>query len=636
MIAGALNFRSALCALLLTFSLFDMASAQATAPPTASGLIAGTVIDRRTALPVGGAQLVLMQGDRSVAHTVSDQSGKFTFSVLPAGIYTIQVSAEGYQIARSDDVVVTAAEADVSLAISRVQATDIANVKTIAHLTTRASGLQTTTTVQQQIDPQLMQNVGQIRAAEGLAQLPGVNLVGQDSTVGDDVSVDIRGLKPSETQVLLDGHPIGPIGVYPSRIGGGNGGFDYQDAPLFALQNTVVTFGSGATGLYGVDAVGGAVDFQTFQPSTHPQGNLKLGFGDMGTQVAAAEATGSSGKLGYAVVHGMQTTYGNFPGAIIAQTGVRGNDFTSPTLAGITYYVSGNYTIQNDLAKLQYAFSPATVLTLTTYAANSLDDKTGEGDNDFVTYDFAFYQASHNTNCTTPGGTAGISVVTDSGNQCYTPAQYAQNASGPAGGGPGAYQALKNQDYHARLSTTIGKNEIVVDSYLDNYTQHRVRPESFINGPNSILDVDYRSIGTLITDDLSFSKHDLGFGIFAMRQYTNGDNITGTNVLPHSPIFDKLDSFFVRDVYQPEPKLSFFLNAWFKNSNVGGNSFDPRLSILFRPSPNDMIRLTGGKSSADPAPLALQLTGPGGIGAGNCKLFSVGEAQSPDEQPERA
>ncbi len=632
----ARKIRFIICALVCAAFLTTPSFVRAQQPAATGATITGTVLELRAALPVPGAAIALVQGDHTVAHATSDPSGAFTFSNVAPGIYNLQVSAAGYQTARSDDIVVGGAPVQVSVTISRLQAANISSEKTIAHVTTRASGLQTTTAVQTQIDPKLMQNVGQLRAAEGLAELPGVNLVGQDSAVGDDISVDIRGLKPSETQVLLDGHPIGPIGVYPSRIGGGNGGFDYQVAPLFALQNTLVTYGSGATGLYGVDAVGGAVDFQTIQASQRPEGLLKMAYGDMGTQIADAQATGTLGKLSYAFVHGIENTLGNFPGAIIPQTGIRGNDFTSATLSGVTYYVSGNYNIANDLAKVQYAFSPATNLSFTAYAANSLDDKTGEGDNDFVTYDYSLYQAQHNTNCTTGAGSPGLSVSTDAGTQCYTPQQYAANASGPAGGGPGAYQHLGNQDYHARMTTTEGRNLVVLDSYLDNYTQYRERPESFVNGPLSILDVDYRSMGTLLSDDISLSKNDVGFGLFSMRQYTNGDNISGTAVLGHAPIFDRLNSFFVREVYQPSQPLSFFLNAWMKSSNVGGNSFDPRLSILFRPTRSDMLRLTGGKSSADPAPLALQLTGVGGIGAGNCKIFSVGEAQSPNEQPERA
>lgn len=597
--------------------------------------ISGTVVDQQTGLGISGVRLTLLQGSNAVAATTSDASGAFTFDKVAQGVYNVQVAAPGYQTARSDDVVLAGGNATVSLTLAKAVTTTSTSLKTIAHVTTRAGGLQTTTTIQQQVDPDIIQRVGQLRAAESLGKLPGVNLIGWDSAIGDDISIDIRGLKNSETQVLLDGHPIGPLGVYPSRIGGGTGGYDYQLSPTFALQNVLVTYGSGATGLYGVDAVGGAVDFQTIAPSQRPTGTFKLGYGTDGRQLSAAQTAGTLGKFGWVLLHGVEGAYGDFPGAVIPQTGLRGSDWTSPTFQGISYFVSGDYLLRNDLAKLQYSFSPTTQLTLTGYSATSWDDKTGEGDNDFITPDFQLYQALQNPTCTNAAG-PGISVTTDSGTSCVTPQQYAAGSSGPAGGGPGSFQALANQDYHARLTTTAGKNQIVLDSFIDNYTQNRQRSESFVNGPLSILNITYRSMGTLLSDDLAFSKHDVGFGFFTMRQYTTGHNISGTTTLEHQPLFDKLDSIFVRDVWQPQSRLSFFMNAWFKHSNIGGNSFDPRLSVIYRPTAADVFRLTGGKSSADPAPLALQLTGVGGITPGNCQLFSVGEAQSPNELPEKS
>ena len=634
------DFPSAKAVLAAALSvLLTFGNALAQTQPQSAGQrysIRGALVDQQTALPVSGARLTLLQGGATVANTTSDQSGAFTFTSLPQGIYNILVSAAGYETARSDDVVLAGGTATVTLALSKTETTSANSLKTIAHVTTRAAGLQTTSTIQHQIDPDVIQRVGQLRAAEQIGKLPGVNLVGQDSAIGDDISIDIRGLKPSETQVLLDGHPIGPIGVYPASIGGGQGGFDYQVSPTFALQNLVLTYGSGATGLYGVDAVGGAVDFQTINPSLHPQGTLKIGYGALGKQLGAAQTTGTIGKLGYVFVHGVEGAYGDFPGAVTPQTGARGNDFSTPTLQGVTYFVSGDYILRNDLGKLQYAFSPATTLTLTGYSATSWDDKTGEGDNDFITYDYALYHAQHNPNCTTSGGTPGVTVTTDSGTPCFTPQQYAQNASGPAGGGPGAFQALANQDYHARLTTSVGPNQIVLDGYTDNYTQNRQRSASFLNGPLAILNETYRSIGMFASDDIALNKHDVGFGVFSMRQYTNGQNVNGSTILTHAAVYNKLDSFFVRDVYQPSSKLSFFLNAWVKRSNVGGNSFDPRLSVIYKPTPADAFRLTGGKSSADPAPISLVITGAGGIGAGNCQQFSLGTAQTPGEQPEKA
>ncbi len=185
---------------------------------------------------------------------------------MSPGTYVVLVRASGYGTVRSDALPVSERSAKHYARVATVRKARAPLSKSGASSSALSGGgLQTTTTIQAAADPQLAQRTNQIRMAETLGKLPEVNLIGLDSAVGDDISIDIRGLKPSETQVMLDGHPIGPLGVYPGDIGGGVGGFNFADSPLYAIENTLVTYGSGATGLYGVDAVGGSVDFQTPQ-----------------------------------------------------------------------------------------------------------------------------------------------------------------------------------------------------------------------------------------------------------------------------------------------------------------------------------------------------------------------------------
>lgn len=621
---------------IVVLSIASLPALADTAQPAANVTITGTVVDQNGSLPIANAVLELQRGAKTVATTRTNQYGIFTFNAPPE-VYTILVRATGYSTVRSDDIVTVTGRTNVTMVLRRAENTgDIRQIGRVT-VTTHGGGLQTTTTIQHESDPQTMLRTNQIRISEGLAKLPGVNPIGQDSAVGDDIGIDIRGLKPSETQVLLDGHPIGPLGVYPGDIGGGTGGFNFQDSPLFAVQNSLVTYGSGAVGLYGVDAVGGSVDLQTFNPTVTPESLVKYGFGDQGKQLFAVQTSATDGKLGYVFLHGVSGTYGDFQPQLIAQTGARGSDFTSATLAQDTYLVTGNYTLRNDLAKLRYAFSPQTSLTLTAYSATSWDDKTGNGDNDFITPEFAQFQAQTNTNCSSPTVPAGITVQTDAGTTCVTPQQYAAGASGPAGGGPGAFQAIHNQDYHARLLTSRGKNQFVLDAFVDNYGRDRVRPASFLNGANNILTDKFRTIGMLISDDIATEKNDVGFGFYSQRQYVTGNRVSGdAGFIPSADLFEKLDSFFVRDAYTPSEQLSIFANAWLKHSLIGGNSFDPRVSFVYRPRAEDVIRLTGGGSSADPAPIATTFTGAGGINPGNCQQFSLGTVPSSNERPEKA
>ncbi len=536
--------RSIVVTIVCTVSVTVCAVAQSTPTPLArTAAITGVILDQNGGLPVANAQLQLQQGTKAIASAVSNAYGNFAFRPVPYGIYSISVQATGYESGRSQDIVLSG---PVAVNVALIRAVSRGALRTIANIRAGGAGtLQTTTTIQQTVDMNVVQQTNQLRLAESLGKLPGVNRADADSSRGDDIGIDIRGLKPSETQILLDGHPIGPAGVYPGwDIGGGTGGFDLADSPVFALKGAQVTYGSGASGLYGVDAVGGAIDFQTIDPTKQPEGIMRWGYGDEGTQLFATQASGTFGKLGYVLIHGVNGTYGQFQPQIIAQTGARGNDWTSATLAADTYFVTGNAVLRNDLAKLVWSFSPSTSLTFTGYSATSWDDKTGNGDNDFITADYAQYQAASSTDCTIGSSSTpnGITVTTDAGSTCVTPQRYGVVASGPSGGGQGPFQALRNQDYHARFLTMLGKNQIVVDSFVDNYGQDRERPASNLNGDLSVLTRIFRTYGTLVSDDIASDKNDLGFGFYSQRQYTNGDQISGaTGLIPTSALYSKLD-----------------------------------------------------------------------------------------------
>lgn len=657
---SVLNKIVTLIAVMAVFMLvIGAASATADLSATLTGTVSGTVVDRDGSIPISGATVELTQGTTVIATTKADRFGVFAFKPVPVGTYALVVRAQGYGDVRSDAILISPGTMNLSLVMQRSRTAG--GVRTLGRVTvsTHAAGLQTTTTIQAVANPQVMQATNQIRTAESLGRLPEVNLIGTSSSVGDDIAVDIRGLKNSETQAMIDGHPVGPLGVYPGSIGGGSGGFDYQVSPTFALENTLVTYGSGAVGLYGVDAIGGSIDMQTFNPTVLPHGAVQYGFGQYGKQTFALDATGTDQKIGYAFAYGSSGTYGNFPGSTNQQTGARGTNFSPSTITNTTYWVTANYQLRNALGKIRYNFSPSTSLALTGYTATSWDDKSGNGDNDNITPEYVAFH--HPANCTAPGGVPGQTITLTPPNtppavtQCVPQQQYILMASGPSGGGPLPWQALTDQDYHARFLTTAGKNQIVADWFTDNYIQNKERasqcpgecdPTAIANGtqiflnPNtSITNPVYRTFGGLVSDDIYSGKNDLGFGVYQQRQYTTGFSWNGGAVPAQSALaalYTRVTSYFVRDAYTPTQQLSLFLNMWEKNSLIGGWSFDPRMTVLYRPDPADVIRLTGGGSSADPAAIAPSLGSVGGITPGNCQQITVGTLPSPGELPEKA
>ena len=68
------------------------------------GSISGTVVDPQGSV-VNGAQVKATQHDTgSVFTTTSDSSGLFRFSLIPAGIYKVEITGQGFKTAVQNDV----------------------------------------------------------------------------------------------------------------------------------------------------------------------------------------------------------------------------------------------------------------------------------------------------------------------------------------------------------------------------------------------------------------------------------------------------------------------------------------------------------------------------------------------------
>jgi outer membrane receptor protein involved in Fe transport len=484
---------SAVVAIVLSLLAGSISPAFAQAAAGSSGRITGVVVDQGNSLPISGASIGVYQGDRLITTVKADKNGAFKIDNIPPGFYSIFVQAGGFANSRSREFTVAQGqEVAVNLAVNRAESDQSSNIKTIASVSaSAASAIASTTTISRTLDVSVVQKENNIRLADALVKLPGVNGGGLSSSVGDDTSINIRGLGASETVALLDGHPVGPQGVY-----GINGGgtyptsFNYADTPIFGLNKVTVTFGSGATGLYGVDAIGGTVDLQTINFSATPQFNATVGAGSQGRSQTAASFTGSLGRISYAFAGGVQGTYGEFYPQQIAQTGrpnnnpnlnnngncTDGTDVSTCNLNLNTYSVSQNALLKAGVAKLRYNLSNNTNFTATVYSSGDVADSTGNGDNDYIPYDtrLAQIQANQTPGCALPhdtgGAVTGYTVITN-GNTgstaCYSAQQWAAASSGPYGGGEDRNRGTNMTDYHFRLQSSGGKNTITADGFYN-------------------------------------------------------------------------------------------------------------------------------------------------------------------------
>jgi hypothetical protein len=592
------------------------------------------VTDQQTGLGLSDAKVVLFQGGRTVAETRTDAKGTFVFANQAPGIYDVEVSEQGYQTSRLADQAIAPGTAGLSVRIVLPKASGDAGVRVIGRVSaTTRSALATTTVINRTIDPYVIRAEANLRVGDALLAQPGLTSFNLDSAPGDDLNISIRGERPSEAQQLLDGHPIGPMGVF----NGTGGGFNYQLSPSFALNNIAITYGTGGGALNGVDAIAGTIDFQTLEPTRKPQFSLTQGGGTQGRMQTFGQATGSVGKLGYAVASGVEGSYGGFSPQVITQTGLLAGDVTSANVKANTWLVSGNYVLRNSLGKLRYQFTPNTALTLGEYVATSWDDKTGEGDNDYMTPEYAIYSAQQGGNtCTLPGGGTGFVVATDANpTACYTQAQYGATFSGPQGGSPLAFQTLHMQDYDARLTTSMGAHNVVVEGWKNAYYQYYDR--NLAGFTNS-----YLTTGGRISDDIVSERNTFGFGYMSVHQaYASGTY--GANGVKNAPVVPyTTNNFFLRDIFNATPTLQLFANANIQHSSVTNQTeYDPRLSFVYNPKGTDIYRLSLGLGSEAPngqlkTGLPTVTAQPGALNPVCGGLSPVGSSSNPNLVDERA
>lgn len=607
---------------LFAFAFANTVSPIAAVAQSTTMTIAGTVVTQENGLGVSGASVVLYQGSTVVDKTTTNADGQYTFAQKPQGVYSVEINATGYQATRVDDIVTVGGSTTiVRTPLLRATISNGNELRVIGSTSAsvRGSTLAATATIQHDLDPAQLQQQGFLKAADAIAQLPGVNFSAGPHTVGDDTFVDIRGMGIGEVRPLIDGHPIGPIGVQNQDT------YNYANSPFSLLGNIQVTVGSGASGLYGVDVIGGTIDFQTLSPTTKPHEELTQQFGNDGTLGTVLKATGTVGRLGYAIGHAVVGTYGDFaPGQIFqgarpnnnanapnggACTG--SNDLTSCNTALNTYSVSANYKELNDLVKLRYHFTPTTALTITAYAGNDHADSTGNGDNDYIPYATRLAQIQ-----TLPQTCAGGYVVVTNANPnaCYTAQQWAQQSYGPFGGGEDRNRGTSLQDFNAQFTTQFGAHAVSIGAFSDYYNYHKYSSAAagldptgtFVFGTGTYTDY-YLTHGFLVTDDIATATNDVGFGYFVEHQQQTGNNIAynpTANTLsffPQANLGEGDYSFFLRENYTPNPRFAVYLNAWDRRSSVTQHTtLDPRISFVFKPTSRDVVRFTGGQADGDP------------------------------------
>jgi TonB-dependent receptor len=186
---------------LVSLSLLSAAaSGQAAAGEGSKGLITGTVVDSGGSV-VKGAQLEL----EPLGVTVStDDQGAFSFPMVPAGSYTVKLSAAGFatQETKVELVAGKTAELDLKLAVG-------SNIEQILVTAERPHGemealdeSRAADNIQQILPAEVIVSLPNANVADAIGRLPSVSL---QRLEGEGEYIEVRGTEPRLTNITIDG-----------------------------------------------------------------------------------------------------------------------------------------------------------------------------------------------------------------------------------------------------------------------------------------------------------------------------------------------------------------------------------------------------------------------------------------------
>lgn len=216
--------------------------------------------------------------DRNVTFTsITDAQGNYRFENIPNGTYIITTNGNSDGI-RAVGVYATGI-VRLKNGENQVVNLEVESLSPIREtVTISADTAQTVDEVSKTvniINGQEMRDRADFALAETLRTIPGFR-VQQLGGFGRTASVKTRGLRNQDTAVLIDGVRFRDA----SAITGDASPF-LSDFTLTSVSKIEVLRGSGSS-LYGTNAIGGTIDFQTPKPQPGLHGNVSGAFGGLG------------------------------------------------------------------------------------------------------------------------------------------------------------------------------------------------------------------------------------------------------------------------------------------------------------------------------------------------------------------
>jgi outer membrane receptor protein involved in Fe transport len=494
---------------------------------------------------ISGAAIV---GARAELHgtagaaTTTDAHGDFHLTVSP-GTYRLTAAADGFA------PVTIALEVDRDAAIGvALEPLDSPKLRPIGAVTVDGRLTPILGTIPSvTISRSDLDHLGDDRIVDGLQAIPSATFTRPDGGAASAIDVvSLRGPDPSESLVALDGQLLND---------GNTGDLDLSRFPTAAFSAIDVTEGLGPEDTNGSNTFGGAINLVSLRPTVTPHVGYSTSVRSFGESETWLNATGTTGRLGYAAALDDQNELG-----YVNETA----PLYIPTDASCSpcdTHLGSTVVSHLGLASAVWSFSQDADITARVFLLGDARDESGS-----------------------------LNGVDENTADIGTP-QYGQ-LTGP--GEQSFDQTLRA--YQIRTREPLGAGELTSDlSMSDNDV-------GVTSGGTSPYDIDHddKRYNAAVTWQRTFD--DAQFAVGGYTRYESLD-LTEPGAAP-TLLGQTIDVMFVRGGFQPSSKLRLDGGVFQSNYTSFGANLDGRFGAVYTADPSTSLRFSIGTGFR--APLLLE------------------------------
>jgi hypothetical protein len=522
--------------------------------------LVGGNVHSPTGAPVAHAQVTL-RGSQTLT-TTTDAKGEFTAQVAP-GRYDLTVTARGYAT-----VTVNTGQIGEGARIGVVlQPSDTPRLRTIGQVTVNGgftldrSVIPTTDVSREQMDA-----LGYSLVTQALQEVPSAIIQHPDSgapTAPEVVS--LRGPDPSENMIMLDGQQLND---------GNTGDVDLSQFAVPAFNAISVSEGLGPTDSNGSNTFGGAINFVSLQPTQTQHLNLSTSVGSYNTTQNWINATGTIGKLGYALAgddyqqSGQVSQYAYVVPANNLPIYCGPATKTKTPNCPVFTHLGSSIAAMLGLVNLDYSFSQRSDVGFRVFTLGNNRDESS-----------ALNGIAGNPTCvfSGPGPACGFSPSPGEPNEVDNPVY------GDHIGLGSAIFAQSIRAYDAYSRTPLGAGTLTTDFYASDDNV------DFSGGAVSPYDVSH--LDTRYNEGLwwgrSFDDSEFAFGGYARQESLSGAYIDTT-------LSQSIDSYFFRGSQQIGNNLNLSGGLYDAQYSSFGNTLNWRLGLADDMGKSSVLRFSVG------------------------------------------